>query len=124
LGAVERKSRLYVTQFVPDRSARTVCSALVAMLDPWQSAGKVKTITADNGKEFADPYASWQRGSNEHHNGLLHCFFPKGTDFAIISAKTIDRATMTINSWPRKNLNWKTPLDMIAEHVQPSIPCQ
>jgi IS30 family transposase len=138
--AVERKSRLYVTRFVPDRCARTVCRALVAMLEPWQEAGKVKTLTADNGKEFAehafvadalqaafyfaDPYASWQRGSNEHHNGLLRRFFPKGTDFALVSAETLDYATLTINSWPRKNLKWETPLDMMLEYNKQPIPSQ
>lgn len=132
--AVERKSRLYLTRFVPDRRASTVACALVAMLEPWRNTGKLKTITSDNGKEFAehrfvadalqasfyfaDPYASWQRGANEHHNGLLRRFFPKGTDFACVSAAVLDKATLLINSWPRKNLNWNTPIDMMLEPIQ------
>jgi IS30 family transposase len=138
--ALERKSRLYLTRFVPNRRADTVASALVAMLSPWQEASKLKTITADNGKEFAghalvagllhadfyfaDPYSSWQRGSNEHHNGLLRRFFPKGTDFAQISRDSLDNATMLINLWPRKNLNWRTPVDMIIENNPQPIPSQ
>jgi IS30 family transposase len=53
----------------------------------------VNTLTLYNGKEFADhqaidqrlgiqtyfadPYCSWERGSNENFNGLLRQFIPK-----------------------------------------------
>ncbi|GHT94793.1 IS30 family transposase [Betaproteobacteria bacterium] len=127
--ALERKSRLYLTAFVPDRRARTVSDALITLLAPYQQQQMVKTITADNGREFsehiriaqhldcafyfADPYASWQRGSNEHHNGLLRRFFPKGTDFACVPETALQTATTLINLWPRKNLNGLCPLDMI-----------
>ena len=63
------------------------------------SQEKIKTFTCDNGKEFsyheelseilsasfyfANPYHSWERGLNEHTNGLLRQFFPKGTNLKI-----------------------------------------
>ncbi|GHT91441.1 hypothetical protein AGMMS49545_07400 [Betaproteobacteria bacterium] len=128
--ALERKSRLYLTAFVPDRRARMVSDTLITLLAPYQQQQMVKTITADNGREFsehiriaqhldcafyfADPYASWQRGSNEHHNGLLRRFFPKGTDFACVPETALQTATPLINLWPRKNLNGLCPLDMIS----------
>ena len=58
------------------------------------------TLTVDNGEELsqfdelqkktglsvysADPYAAWQRGTNENTNGLLRYYFPKGTDFDVV----------------------------------------
>ncbi|MDR1888865.1 MAG: IS30 family transposase, partial [Zoogloeaceae bacterium] len=127
--ALERKSRLYLTRFVPDRRAATVSDALMDLLAPYRKRHPVKTITADNGREFpehariaqhldcafyfADPYASWQRGANEHHNGLLRRFFPKGTDFARIPETALQTPTTLINLWPRKNLKGLCPLDMI-----------
>ena len=80
-----------------------------------------RTITLDNGKEFAahesfsersridvyfaDPYAPWQRGLNENTNGLLRQFFPKGTDFAQVSHQAVAGAEKLINERPRKSLN-------------------
>ncbi|GAC41988.1 transposase, partial [Paenibacillus popilliae ATCC 14706] len=50
---------------------------------------------------FADPYSSWQRGSNENANGLLREFFPKGTDFAQITDEVLEKALYLINQRPR-----------------------
>lgn len=58
---------------------------------------------------FADPYAAWQRGNNENGNGLFREFFPKGTNFDIVSPEEIDLALALINNRPRKCLKWKTP---------------
>jgi IS30 family transposase len=34
---------------------------------------------------FAAPYSSYQRGSNEHGNGMIRRYFPKGTDFSLVT---------------------------------------
>ena len=86
------------------------------------------TITLDNGKEFsgfkevekslgvdvyfADPYCSWQRGTNENTNALLRRYFPKGTDFSIITDRQLQTAVDTINHRPRKILNYQTPAEV------------
>jgi len=66
---------------------------------------------------FADPYSSWQRGSNENANGLLREFFPKGTDFGKVSRSEIAQALAWINGRPRKCLNWKTAYEVFTEEV-------
>ena len=66
---------------------------------------------------FADPYFSWQRGSNENANGLLREFFPKGTDFGKVSRSELAQALAWINGRPRKCLNWKTSYEVFCEEV-------
>ena len=86
------------------------------------------TLTVDNGREFyghkkvtasthvkiyfADPYASWQRGSNENANGLLRRYFPKGTDFSNVSAQQLRRVVEKINLMPNKLLKWKSAYEV------------
>lgn len=93
-----------------------------------------RTMTLDNGKEFAEheqlaedlgldiyfakPYASWQRGTNEHTNGLLRQFFPKGTDFARISHHQVARAEKLLNERPRKRLGYRTPQEVLAKELR------
>lgn len=89
------------------------------------------SLTYDRGKEmaehklftkdtkiqvyFADPYAPWQRGTNENTNGLIRQYFPKGTDFAKIPRKEIKAVQNLLNGRPRKVLNWHTPLEVFEK---------
>ncbi|MCL2212724.1 MAG: IS30 family transposase, partial [Oscillospiraceae bacterium] len=57
---------------------------------------------------YCHPYSSWERGSNEKQNGMLRRWFPKGTDFAKITANVIQNATRWLNDYPRKLLDWGT----------------
>lgn len=83
----------------------------------------VKSVTSDRGKEcscykdieamgipfyFAEPYSSWQRGSNENCNGLLREFFPKKTDLAKVTKEELLKALLLINGRLRKCLGFKT----------------
>ena len=92
-----------------------------------------RSMTFDNGKEFAehgqltrhlrldvyfaDPYASWQRGTNENTNGLLRQYFPKGTDFTRIGHDEVAGVEQFLNERPRKRLGYRTP----AEILQPRM---
>ncbi len=89
--------------------------------------GSVKTFTVDRGKEFscykyivnqlgipvyfAEPYSSWQRGTNENSNGLLREFYPKKYDLSTINEFQLDFNLMLINNRPRKCLAWKSAFD-------------
>jgi IS30 family transposase len=84
-----------------------------------------KTLTFDNGKEFAEhefiaqclkaavyfahPYCSWERGLNENHNGLLRQFFPKKTSFLKVTQEQVNDAVYRLNHRPRKCLGYRTP---------------
>src|SRR6516165_12426610 len=86
-----------------------------------------RSITLDNGKEFAEhrrltqtlgldvyfalPYRSWQRGTNENTNGLLRQTFPKRTDFSRISHQEVARAETLLNERPRRRLDYRTPAE-------------
>lgn len=128
---VERKSKISLFMLVPDKTKESVTKAIIQMLGPYKD--QVLTITFDNGKEFADhriiskalntkcyfarPYHSWERGLNEHTNGLLRQFVPKKTDFGILRQKDIVKYQNLINSRPRKILNFNTPIQEFFESV-------
>lgn len=91
--------------------------------------GYRKTLTLDNGPEmkepetierttgmkvyYANPYHSWERGTNENTNGLLRYFFSKKSSFTHITQEQLDEAVKLINTRPRKRLNWRTPEQML-----------
>jgi IS30 family transposase len=121
---VDRKSRYTVAVKVDDKSAQTVTRAIRAKMGQLPP-DKVRTMTFDNGKEFAGfkeleralgmrsyfahPYHSWERGTNENTNGLLRQFFPKGMDFGTITQADVDKAEALLNNRPRKCLTYRTP---------------
>jgi IS30 family transposase len=124
---VERKGRYTVAVKLDDRTADALTRATLEAMRKLPPE-KVKTMTFDNGKEFAGfkelerglgmrsyfahPYHSWERGTNENTNGLLRQFFPKGTDFDLVSESALDRVIKLLNNRPRKCLNYRTPTEV------------
>ncbi len=120
---VERKSRYTLAAPMPRRTSDLVSQAMIELLRPHKK--RCKTITLDNGKEFADhefiakclgakvyfahPYCSWERGLNENHNGLLRQYFPKWMSLAAVTQSQVDEAVYALNHRPRKCLGWRTP---------------
>jgi len=123
ISLVERRSRYCLLQKITTKSAQTVAEAICTSMLPVKD--KVLTITSDNGIEFtrhqtiaqrldadfffADPYSSWQRGTNENTNGLVRQYFPKGSDFCHLSDSDIRHVTNRLNNRPRKVLAFRTP---------------
>lgn len=121
--ALERKSRLSRIALAPNKTAEAVKAAILTILTP--IASSVKTLTYDNGKEFAlheqiaeqlhakgyfaHPYHSWERGSNENTNGLIRQYLPKGTSFDDLTQEDMHFIMHRLNNRPRKCLDMNTP---------------
>jgi len=126
---VDRKSKFTLIKKVETKQADEVTKALIEMLTPLKPI--LKTITSDNGKEFAyhervstelqtdfyfaHPYHSWERGLNEHTNGLIRQYLPKKTDFKQVSKEDIITIQNKLNHRPRKVLGFRTPYEVFFE---------
>jgi IS30 family transposase len=127
---VERKSGYLLAKLLPTQVFGSLGFADATALCLNQIPLRYRqTLTLDNGPEmklperierttgtkvyYANPYHSWERGTNENTNGLLRYFFPKKSSFAALTQKDIDQVVSLLNTRPRKRLNWRTPAQML-----------
>lgn len=131
---VDRHSKFTHLIKVPNKTAALVRDAIVEKLNPIRDF--VHTLTSDNGKEFAcheeissvlqadfffaKPYHSWERGLNEHTNGLVRQYLPKGTKFSSCSPELLNGIETRLNQRPRKVLNFQTPQEVFRLRTGPS----
>jgi IS30 family transposase len=131
---VDRKSGYLLLGRVGDLKAATVRHAIVELYRDTPPALR-KTLTLDNGKEFAEhqqlaseaalkiyfakPYCAWQRGTNENTNGLVRQFFPKGTGLAGMPKHRYVKVQNLLNNRPRKRLGYRTPLEVLGPRLLP-----
>lgn len=122
LTLVDRKSRFTIFRKLADKTKNLVSLEIIRALTPM----KVRTITYDNGLEFAGhleisralgakgyfcaPYHSWEKGLVENHNGLLRQYFEKGSSFLSIDAQILQEVEDEINERPRKKLDYHPPI--------------
>jgi IS30 family transposase len=128
---VDRCSKLTKIKKIPRRQAELVKDVTVELLG--QLPLTVHSLTFDNGKEFsqheaiakaldaecyfAKPYHSYERGLNEHTNGLIRQYIPKGTKFSEIDDNLIQEIEDKLNHRPRKCLGFKTPYEVFYAHL-------
>jgi IS30 family transposase len=66
---------------------------------------------------FADPYSSWQRGSNENLNGLIRQYIPKSRPLSTVTDDELAKIEMLLNTRPRKRLGYKTPIQVFTAQL-------
>jgi transposase, IS30 family len=126
LTLVERKTLYTVIARLTGKRADLLAEAAVASMKALSA--KVKTITFDNGLEFAEhetiadglgaaiyfahPYASWERGINENTNGLIRQYFPKGTDFNEVTDEQVKAVMDKLNNRPRRTRGCRSPNEL------------
>lgn len=127
LTVVERKSRFLIASLVSARvgMAYAVHEALVAQFSTLPGS-LCQTLTPDRGGEFAywdmtekeiegltiyfaHPHSPWERGTNEHTNGLVRRYFSKKEKHDMLTQAQVTRVVWMLNHRPRKLLNWETP---------------
>jgi IS30 family transposase len=125
LTLIERKSRFTLISRVASKHADLVAQAIIECLG-WVKA--IKSITIDNGKEFAlhqliakvlstevyfaHPYSSWERGTNENTNGLIRQYFPKNRNLTTVTSQEELMVMDRLNLRPRKSLDFMTPFEV------------
>jgi len=131
---LEKKTRHYIAIKIPGKTAEAVLCAMAELQVEFgdKFSQVFKTITVDNGSEFADfakvetwgtkvffahPYSSWERPQNERHNGIFRTFVPKGTSIENFTAEEILMAADQMNSLPRKALGYLAPEDLFESFL-------
>lgn len=138
LTLVERKTRFEIMFNIKQKSTDFVNEAMKLLYERIgdQATSLFKTITSDNGSEFAGiyelltevtdvyfarPYASYERGTKENQHKLIRRFIPKGKSIADISAITINQIQQWMNNIPHKILNYRTAEEAFLNEFQSLI---
>lgn len=137
----ERKTRAEIIELLPDHTSESVIHALNRIERRFGAVFyKIfKTITVDNGSEFADcegmekkyrgkkkrtkiyychPYSSYERGTNEVNNRLIRRFIPKGLNFDDMTSKEIKEIEEWMNKYPRRNLGYRSSCELYQEELE------
>lgn len=134
---VERMSRMILAQKIPAITSEATSTVQQNMFSDVPREAR-KTTTLDNGREnhlhnrlktldmqvyFADPYSSWQRGTNEHGNWHIRYYFPKGTDFKKVTNEELQEVVDEINNRPRKILGYMTAKEKFNQLLEEARGC-
>ena len=124
---VERRSRYTLAKKIDNKTACVTTEAIVSLFEDVPSR-MLKTLTLDNGKEFAGheeiaaltdvsvyfahPGHPGERGTNENTNGLIREYLPKGLDFREVMDDDVQMVVTRLNNRPRKCLGFRTPREV------------
>jgi IS30 family transposase len=131
---VDKASKYLVAGLAKNKTMGEINRVTLKLFEPIKPAF-CKTMTFDNGREFcgheklseslkletffANPYHSWERGLNEHTNGLIREFYPKNTNFKIVKEEDFQKVVDLINHRPRKSLDYRTPYEVFFASSEP-----
>jgi transposase, IS30 family len=124
---VDKASKYLVAGLAKNKTMEQINQVTIGLFENIKQEHRI-TMTFDNGREFcghqkigekleldtffARPYHSWERGLNEHTNGLIRQFFPKDTNFKTVKPEEFQRVVDLINHRPRKSLGYRTPYEV------------
>ena len=127
----ERSSRLLIAARPPGKSSAPIARMIANLLVPLPRALR-RTVTFDNGTEFArhyelhshdidtyfcDPYAPWQKGGVENAIGRMRRALPRKADLALLTPQKLRDCIQAYNNTPRKCLDWHTPAEIFWGQV-------
>ncbi|MEP6889638.1 MAG: IS30 family transposase, partial [Nitrospirota bacterium] len=126
---VERTTLFTVLARMDNASAEAALNGFSHVLNRIKAQQRL-SLTYDQGREraahqrltdatgvnvsFADPHSPWQRGINEHTNGLLRQYLPKGSDLSLYSQAELDAMAWTMDTQPCKSLGFKCPAELLT----------
>lgn len=131
LTIVEKSTNYTLVAKLPKgKNAKGLAKVVVKLLLPFKN--KIRTITTDNGTEFAEhkyiskmldttvyfahPYCSWKKGCIENQNKLIRQYIPKQADFALVDDTLIRSTQYKLNHRPREKLNFFTPFECFIKN--------
>lgn len=130
LTLVERVTKFTIIEKLPSKNANSLSKSLINRMRKCNLP--VKTITFDNGKEFAEhekmakalnaniyfanPYHSWERGLNENTNGLIRQYIPKSCPISIVKKSDVNWIQDQLNQRPRKTLGYLSPIQFALNY--------
>lgn len=136
---VDKASKYLLAGLAKNKTVQQINQVTIGLFEGVKTAFR-QTMTFDNGREFcghqelaqelglrtffANPYHSWERGLNEHTNGLIRQFFPKGTNFKIVKPEALQKVVELINHRPRKSLDYRTPFEVFFSSTSESVALQ
>ena len=130
----ERKTRFekvfLLNKKTSDEVIKTVQRLRETFVEGYAFDDVFKSITMDNGSEFAapdlmptpntyycHPYSSWERGSNENQNRMIRRFYPKGTNFGDVTEADVYKIGEWINNYPRPMFGYRSSAELYAEEL-------